>query len=78
MAREMMTKENDMDELFKQHLRDASIHEKVYLKKEPTGATANSLLKMMADCNLSVAEIKGCLDFAKHLADFQGKIPTQK
>jgi len=67
-----------MEKLFEQHLRDASIHEKAYLKKEPTGATANTLLQMMADRNLSVAEIKGCLDFAKHLADFRGKIPTQK
>lgn len=67
-----------MEKLFEQHLRDASVYEKVYLTKEPTGATANTLLQMMADRNLSVAQIKGCLEYAKFLADFQGKIPAQK
>lgn len=67
-----------MGKLFEQYLKDASVYEKAYLKKEPTGATANTLLKIMADHNLSVAQIKGCLEYAKFLSDFRGKIPSDQ
>lgn len=67
-----------MEKLFRQHYENASLHEKAYLMKEPTGATAKALLQTMADRNLSVAQIKGCLEYAKFLADFQGKIPAEK
>lgn len=67
-----------MDGLTNQYISGASLHERAYLIKEPTGATAKALLQLMAERNLSVAQIKGCLDYAKFLSDFQGKIPTDR
>ena len=66
------------DFTFEDYLKGASIYEMAYLKKEPTGATAETLLQVMADHNLSIAQIKGCLDYAKFLSDFRGSIPTDR
>ena len=67
-----------MDELYKLHVKDASIYERAYLMHEPTGVTAKTLVQIMADHGLSVAEMVGCLEFAKFITPFQTQIPTGK
>lgn len=67
-----------MEKLLNQHMEAASIYERAYLTKEPTGVTAKTLLKIMADHNLSVAQMVGCLEFAKFIAPFQTTVPMEK
>lgn len=69
---------NAYEEITKKHFASAGEAERLYLMKEPTGKTANLLLKTLSGLNLSAIQIKGCLDHAKYLLDFQAVLPTEK
>lgn len=66
------------EEIRKRHFASADEAEQLYLMKEPTGKTAEQLLKMLSGLNLSAIQIKGCLAHAKYLVDFQAVLPKEK
>lgn len=66
------------NEFMKKHYREASMQEQFYLQKEPTGRTAEKLLEVLAESGLSVAEIRGCLEFLNFRLDFSAHLPIEK
>lgn len=67
-----------MDNLTKQHFQNASVNEQSYLKRDPTGELSREILKILTDSRLSVANLKGCLEYTAFILDFLAYLPTEK
>ena len=67
-----------MEKLEQEHFENAGEAEQYYLLKEPNKKTAELLLNLFAETNLTVVQIKGCLDYTRYLLEFRSRIPKEK
>lgn len=65
-------------DLLKKHYAQASDNERMYLNRDHTGRIAKQILDLFAESGLTVAQIKGCLEYTKWRLDFVAEIPIRK